>query len=971
MKKQYFLSILILGFSIFFNNTVAQKYLNIETNNIRIDPEWAVTYETKDFAWANDIKTDNGGNVYSVGYFKTSSYYGVNLKIKDKTYIEHPENCKYSNTYFLMKHDQNGKLLWIRYENTNSSSSKILIDNEGHIYTNSKPLSNRKIIISSDSIITLRDSVEYNDTGIYITKYDASGKIVKTFFSQSEDEYVSDFFIDKNKNFYLAGGFSFKNNNKRDNSTYSSGYFLMKLNSNFELLWKQKGDTLGHSNINSLFVDKKGSVFITGRFKYNISFGKTVFSYSRSEGNAFVAKFNNNGKLDWAIDSIGKFRMGSGQGIVCDKNGNAYVTVNTSYSFLFFSKIDKSGKLQWTQTIKGKSSNTNQKVLIDNKDNIYLCGEGYGAVFGSKSPELFTYKSKGGTDFYFAKYNSKGECLWLKTGGGKGTDYCKSITLYKNDLFAFGWFGNEMIFNEKNLKSKSGYTFWLASFDLKKLEKVDKSQQKPIAKTDDLQEKFRINKINCECYQYAEKQTGFTPSLETLIPYESFNKMTGWKYSGKENFYESAGFKNLQTASNMGDAFYSLTTVAYKPIRIMHPDNTFVINVTPCTNENKIYELPITINYEHSINKYISDFDYELYDRTAKSYLEVLLNIIGVRDEEILNKVLFNYEMTGIQPFISTVNSKYNTEIKLDSLNQEESIANILSELKSKNIDFVDFLLKEFILTDNSNHIINDNEQYRILNIFSEWLGNVTMESIDKIIYPQISAAIDAKSIIIEINEDIIRRWDPLENKPMKAKNGNSIPTNILAETSSLKYSTSYGLDVFIKDVCINRTEIAGTGILLNFNKALLISSQKKHYNILEYNNYPLFVTDSVSVYIRDFGIGNITRYVYDTLLTNYNGLFIQRATLNIPFKNKIISAQGSNIIINNKLISGTILFQTEGLSDSKSMPSKIVLRIDETTIIETTIDELEQYFRNISIKEFKFVKESDQLKLYFKKTSQ
>jgi hypothetical protein len=959
--KQYFLSILIIGFSFFFNNTFAQEYLDIESNNIRIEPEWTVTYEAGDFIWSYDIKIDNNGNTYSTGYFQR------NLKTKEK-YIEPTTKCasRCPDTYFLMKHDNKGNLIWIRYANGNSRPSKVVIDHKGFIYTIGSVYSTELIFTSSDSeIVKLEKPNDYN-SGIFICKYDSTGKVIKTkFLSDGKSEFVNDILIDDEENIYLGGGYQFRSYNNR--SEVKNSFLLMKLNYSFELIWKQVGDTIGRSVINSIFIDSKTNVVATGGFENNIKFGKTEFSTSRSDGNAFVAKFNNNGKLDWAIDSLGKFRMGSGQEIVCDKNGNAYVTVNTSYSFLFFSKIDKSGKLQWINTIKGKSSNTNQKMLLDNKSNIYLCGEGYGAVFGSNSSELFSYKSKGGTDFYLAKYNSKGECLWLKVGGGKGTDYCKAIALYNNNLYAFGWFGNEMSFNEKILKSKSGYTFWLANFDLKKLEKVDKSPQKPIAKTDNLQEKFRVNKINCECYQYAEKQTRFTPSLETLIPYESFNKMTGWKYSGKENFYESVFFKNLQTSSNTGNAFYSLTTIAYKPIRIMHPDNTFAINITPCANENKIYELPITINYEHSINKYISDFDYELFDRTTKSYLEVLLNIVGVREEEILNKVLFNYEMTEIQPFISTVNSKYHTELKLDSLNEEESIANILSELKSKNVDFSDFLLKEFILTDNSNHIINDDEQYRMLNIFSEWLGNITMESIDKIIYPQISATIATKSINIEINENIIRRWNPLRNEPMKEKNGNFISTNILTETSSLNYSTSDGLDVFIKDVCLNSTEIAGTGILLNFNKAQIIGSLKKHYNLLEYYNYPLFVTDSISEHIGDFGIDNFMRYVYDTLLTNFSGLFIQVATLNIPIKNKVISAQGSNLIINNKLISGTIIFKTEGLSDSKNIPSKIKFVINESSTIEITIEELRQYFRNIGIKDFKFIKEGGQLKMFFK----
>lgn len=499
-------------------------------------------------------------------------------------------------------------------------------------------------------------------------------------------------------------------------------------------------------------------------------------------------------------------------------------------------------------------------------------------------------------------------------------------------------------------------------------EKLDKSPKKQVAKADDLQEKFHVNKISCECYQFAEKQKGFIPSLMTLKSYESFTKMTDWKYAGDENFYQSIFFKNLQTSSTHGAAIFSFTNISFKPIRLMHPNNTFAINITPCTNENKVIEVPIKIDYKHSIRKYNPTFDYEEFDKTAKSYLDVILNFVEVREEEILNKVLFGDEMIDILPFISSINAKYQTEIKFNSLNEEESIAIILSELQKKDIDFSDFILNEFILSDTSNHIINEDEKIKLENIFRYWLGFFSVDDFDEMIYPQISVIIETRSINIEISENIIRRWNPVKNKPLKDKYGNYITTNILAEIPKLKYSTSDGLNVFIKDVCINRTEIAGTSILLHFTNASLISSLNKSHNLLEYHNYPSFVNDS-SFFQGQPMVPPYYNYESDSLLFNFTGLFVESAILNIPYKNKVITTIGMEIFLNNNFISGKFILPTEEFSDSQTIPSKINIVVDESRI-ETTSDELLQYFKKIGLNDIKFINEEGKLKVHFKKNN-
>ncbi|MFO7656773.1 MAG: hypothetical protein R6W78_06875, partial [Bacteroidales bacterium] len=95
-----------------------------ESANVRMDPEWVQTYEAGGFSWAYDILADVYGNTYSTGYF--SRY----LKLDDEKSIEPTTKCsaRCPDTYFLMKHDPLGNLLWVRYGNGNSRPARLALD---------------------------------------------------------------------------------------------------------------------------------------------------------------------------------------------------------------------------------------------------------------------------------------------------------------------------------------------------------------------------------------------------------------------------------------------------------------------------------------------------------------------------------------------------------------------------------------------------------------------------------------------------------------------------------------------------------------------------------------------------------------------------------------------------------------------------------------------------------------------------
>jgi hypothetical protein len=931
----------------------AQTYQNIESNNIRIDPEWTARLDAGGFSWAFDLKIDKLGNCYSTGYFQR------NLKLNDG-YIEPKLNGEYfsGDTYFIAKHDKNGKFLWLRYATGKSRPAKIGIDSEGNIIVVGNLYGQKEVFTSTDTTtVTLDNPYDYS-SGIFIAKYDTAGKLLRTnFFSEGQNEQSNDFIFDSKGNLCIAGNYQFRS---YDNRSYvKNSYLLLKLSPDFELLNKLKGDTIGISTINSIFLDKNDNIYATGGFTNAIRLDKHEFRNKATYGMPFLAKFNRSFELEWAIDSLGLQRIGAGSSVVNDQKRNSYVTVNTSTHRQYFTKIDPTGNVVWIQTIHGQLDNANTSMLIDEKDNIYMAGEGYGAVFGANQPELLSFKSKGNNDFYLAKYNPKGELLWLKAGGAKGLDYCRSIALYKDDLFAFGWFGLDMEFFETVMKQGLSYTFWLAKFDHHKLETIDRNPQKMperVAAAQREAAKFGVDKLSCGCTEPALAKVGYASRIKDLVEYSAFNKIIGWTQVAPENIYNHIYFRNYYFDNSWHASFNSLTAIAYQPIRMMHPDSTFALNLTPCTSESKFYELPLTLSYSHGIRQYERNFDDEAFDKTPKAYVVAFMSVLSGREDEILQGLLFAGEMPNIDGFAEALNSKYGTAVDLDSLDEEQAIEHILAELQRKEITFSDYILNDWLKPTAPTHQLNAQEKYRLDEIFGSVMSPDPVARLHEIIYPHVSASFRTKQIGIEISTDILRKWDGIKGQAAKGKSGEFLPPNILATIPELNYKTESGVEAAIQEVCFTRSEIAGTGILLTFNTARLLDGKGRHryfpsiywpYN----SDYPRFIPLKV-----------------DSLIDNFTGLLIERATISMQLKGHQIQAEVNNLLINNRLIAGTITFPFVDNANQRLQSTTIRIKVDPTTTMEITTDEVAQIFTNLGFTEASFGLDGNVRKLFFSK---
>lgn len=171
--------------------------------------------------------------------------------------------------------------------------------------------------------------------------------------------------------------------------------FLMKYDPNGNVLWVKYGSV----RFNGVVVDEQDNILTGGEFPANSS----ISSKQKFSQDATLLKFNKDGDLLWS-----KFVLGSIW--LMKRNKNGIVCMISSPASL--TKISSDGDVIFTIPF----INTNYSINdfdIDQDDEICLTGRLFGSgVFGN-----ITLTSTSAKDFYVAKYDATGNCIWAKNYG--------------------------------------------------------------------------------------------------------------------------------------------------------------------------------------------------------------------------------------------------------------------------------------------------------------------------------------------------------------------------------------------------------------------------------------------------------------------------------------------------------------------------------------------------------------------------
>jgi hypothetical protein len=323
------------------------------------------------------IAVDGSGNVYVAG--ESDATWGS------------PVNAYAGGFYdaFAAKLDSNGVRQWNTFigSSTDDRGKSIAVDGSGNVY------------VAGYGKATWGSPVTAyagkNDA--FAVKLDSSGVLQwNTFMGSSDWDEGRSIAVDGSGNVYIAG-MSTATWSSPVNA-YAGGFydgFAAKLDSDGVLQWNTFMGGQNTDESNGIALDGSGNVYVTG-FSESTTWGSPVNAHSGGFSDAFAAKLDNNGVRQWNT-FMGSADSDAGNGIAVDGSGNVYIAGDSKltwgspqnghtgdeYGDAFAARLNNSGMLQWSTFMGGTSWDYGKSITVDNKGIVYVSGTTYIYAWGT------------------------------------------------------------------------------------------------------------------------------------------------------------------------------------------------------------------------------------------------------------------------------------------------------------------------------------------------------------------------------------------------------------------------------------------------------------------------------------------------------------------------------------------------------------------------------------------------------------
>ncbi|MGV2829410.1 SBBP repeat-containing protein [Myxosarcina sp. GI1(2024)] len=367
--------------------------------------------------WASTT-TDSLGNVYVAG--------GSNIDVR------------------VAKYDRDGVRHWLRDFGSSGSESvtEIVSDPEGNLY----------VVGVTNGDLAADNAGSFD---VWLAKYDSEGN--QLWLEQFGDELVDLSYsinLDDDGNVYLTG-----HSGKIDNESplgQTLEPWVTKYDSDGNQLWFQQLEGMKTSEAYGITFDDRERIYLTGW---------TLGDPGEDGGGLYdiwLTQLDSDGKLVWR-EQFGSEDYEFPWGMDSDSQGNTYVSgwtlgdlggVNAGSYDPWIAKYDSEGNQLWVEQFgtSGDDGSFLGDIEVDSDDNIFLTG--------------YTDSNLGGTnagsyDPWVAKYDSKGNQLWIQQFGTPEFDHPTDITTDDADnLYVTGL--TEGSLSNLNTGSVDG---WIAKLD--------------------------------------------------------------------------------------------------------------------------------------------------------------------------------------------------------------------------------------------------------------------------------------------------------------------------------------------------------------------------------------------------------------------------------------------------------------------------------------------------------------------------
>jgi hypothetical protein len=349
----------------------------------------------------NDSEIDKNGNLIIAGYFYGKVVFG------NDTIVSNGLKDAFISSYSLL----NG-FNWVRRfgSNKNEEINALAIDSTGNIIIGGYFEGNINELNFSKNIIGPKD--------IFYARVSTNNGNILWFKSLGNDKYNSINTIAVRNNGRIFYGANFQGTlTINSNNIVSNGFddiLIFSSDTNGVILNTLKAGGADFDDVKKIVASPDGSIYVTGSFEGNASFGSTLLASSGGD-DVFIARINTSVNWHWA-KSLG-----------------------TSY-FLEY----------------GNSLTT------DNSGNIYLAAT-YRDLLEYQGNFLIPY---GENDILLAKFLSNGNLSWIKYFGSSGVDLPNSLMFKNNKIYLTGVYSNVISNFGLNLNPSGIINTFVIEYDL-------------------------------------------------------------------------------------------------------------------------------------------------------------------------------------------------------------------------------------------------------------------------------------------------------------------------------------------------------------------------------------------------------------------------------------------------------------------------------------------------------------------------
>ncbi len=239
----------------------------------------------------------------------------------------------------------------------------------------------------------------------------------------------------------------------------------------------------GMGSVDNLCTDFSGNIYITGYFSHRLELidDSTSFYYNNFiDTSAFLAKYDNRGRLMWAKVFSNIKNYATLSDLKCDNEGNIYLTsayhgklvlnkdvilgVKTSYLNYFLAKFDPSGNCLWAVSGESKNSSIGNALAVDQNDNVIVTGVCYGGYLKLDSGQELN--TQGLLTPFTLKFDKSGNYLWGKLFGTNEISMTVDMEAdYYGNIYSYGYFSGDLKLDDNtSLKSTSVKDLFLIKY---------------------------------------------------------------------------------------------------------------------------------------------------------------------------------------------------------------------------------------------------------------------------------------------------------------------------------------------------------------------------------------------------------------------------------------------------------------------------------------------------------------------------